>query len=39
MRDEAAIVLDVDAAEHDVAAGTECVDVDALADAHGRTRG
>jgi hypothetical protein len=35
MRDETAIVRNVDAAEHDVIAGTECVDVDALADAHG----
>ena len=34
MRDETAIVLDVDATEHDVVAGSECVDVDALADAH-----
>jgi hypothetical protein len=35
MRDEPAIVRNVDAAEHDVIAGAECVDVDALADAHG----
>jgi hypothetical protein len=40
MRDEPAIVRNVDAAEHDVIAGAECVDVDALADAHGsKSRG
>src|SRR3954466_5304300 len=35
MRDDALIMRNVDAAEHDVIAGAECVDVDALADAHG----
>src|SRR4051794_7204889 len=35
MRDKATIVRNVHATEHDVIAGTECVDVDALADAHG----
>ncbi len=36
MRDESTFMRDAHAGEHDVVAGTECVYVDALADAHGQ---
>jgi len=39
MRDESLHVRDAHASQRDVVAGSECVDVDALADAHGSGTG